>query len=193
MGKIMELLEMKDRLAWREWLKENHDQVDEIWLIYYKKSTGLPSIAYQDSLDEALCFGWIDSLIKKIDDEKYARKFTPRKDSSKWSLVNKKRVAQLIQEGSMTEFGLKKVEAAKRSGSWDAPTQKPKLDFEMPAEFSQALKENPRAEEAFNNLAPSYQKQYLAWIGTAKRSETRQKRIKESIKILNEGRKLGLK
>ena len=189
----MKSLEMKDRHAWRDWLSKNHDQEDEIWLIYYKKETGIPSIAYQDSLDEALCFGWIDRLIKKIDDQKYARKFTPRKDDSKWSLVNKTRVTELTREGLMNEHGLKKVEAAKRSGSWDAPVQKPKLDFKMPDEFSDALKSNPQAQEAFNNLAPSYQKQYLAWIGTAKRSETRRKRIRESIQLLREGKKLGLK
>jgi uncharacterized protein YdeI (YjbR/CyaY-like superfamily) len=144
-------------------------------------------------LDEALCFGWIDSLIKKIDEQKYARKFTPRKDDSKWSLVNKKRVEQLMRAGLMTEHGLKKVEAAKRSGSWDAPVQKPKMDFEMPAEFAKALKNNPQAEEAFNNLAPTYQKQYLGWICTAKRPETREKRIAESIQLLTEGKKLGLR
>jgi uncharacterized protein YdeI (YjbR/CyaY-like superfamily) len=193
MGEPMKSLEIKDRRAWRTWLTENHDREDEIWLVYYKKATGIPSISYQDSLDEALCLGWIDSLIKKIDDQKYARKFTPRKDESKWSLVNKKRVEQLIREGSMTEYGLKKVEAAKRSGSWDAPGQKPKLEYKMLAEFSEALENNPQAKETFTDLAPSYQKQYLAWISTAKRSETRQKRITESINLLNKGNKLGLK
>ena len=93
----------------------------------------------------------------------------------------------------MTEHGLQKVEAAKRSGSWDAPVQKPRLEFKMPDEFSDALKTNPQAERTFNNLAPSYQKQYLAWIGTAKQSETRQKRIQESIQLLREGKKLGLR
>jgi uncharacterized protein YdeI (YjbR/CyaY-like superfamily) len=186
-------LELKDRQAWQDWLAANHDQADEIWLIYYKKATGIPSLAYQDTLDVALCYGWIDSLIKKIDEQRYARKFTPRKDDSKWSLVNKKRVEQLIQDGLMTEHGLNKVEAAKRSGSWDAPVQKPKLDFKMPSEFAEALKINPEAEETYYKLAPSYQKQYLAWIATAKRSETKQKRVQESIKLLREGKKLGLK
>jgi uncharacterized protein YdeI (YjbR/CyaY-like superfamily) len=189
----MNTLELKDRKEWRAWLAENYNRENEIWLVYYKKATGIPSISYQDSLDEGLCFGWIDSLIKKIDERKYARKFTPRKDDSKWSLVNKKRAEQLIRDGLMTEYGLNKVEAAKRSGSWDAPVQKPKLDFKMPSEFSEALKNNPQAENFFNNLAPSYQKQYLGWIVTAKRSETKQKRIKESIELLSEGKRLGLR
>ncbi len=189
----MKTIELKDRAAWRAWLAENHDQENEIWLIYYKKGTGIPCIEYLDSLDEALCFGWVDSLIKKIDEQKYVRKFTPRKDESKWSLVNKRRVEQLIQAGLMTEHGLKKVEAAKQSGSWESPVQKPKLDFEMPAEFSQALQNSPQAAAVYNNLAPSHQKQYLAWIITAKRPETRAKRIAESIQMLAEGKKLGLR
>ena len=189
----MKTIELQTRVEWREWLADNHQQEDEIWLIYFKKDTGNPSIAYKDSLDEALCFGWVDSLIKKVDERKYARKFTPRRDDSKWSLVNKTRVEQLMQDGLMTEFGLRKVEAAKRSGSWDAPVQKPKMDFKMPAEFSNALKNNPQAEDAFNKLAASHQKEYLAWIGTAKRTGTKEKRIAESIQLLTNGKKLGLR
>jgi len=189
----MKTIELKDRASWRAWLTENHDQENEIWLIYYKKATGIPGIEYLESLDEALCFGWVDSLIKKIDEQKYARKFTPRKDQSKWSLVNKKRVEQLIKAGLMTEHGLKKVEAAKRSGSWESPVQKPKLDLAMPAEFAQALKNNPQAEAVFNSFAYSHQKQYLGWIVTAKQPETRAKRIAESIQMLVEGKKLGLR
>jgi len=189
----MKTIECKTRADWRSWLAENHGRVKEVWLVYYKKRTGLPSITYGDSLDEALCFGWVDSLIKRIDDAKYVRKFTPRKDDSKWSVVNKQRVEQLIQEGLMTEHGLIKVEAAKRSGSWDHPVQKPKLDFEMPTEFATALQENPPAEETFNQLAPTYQKQYIGWISVAKRPETKEKRIKESLRLLAEGKKLGLK
>ncbi|MFN2235843.1 MAG: YdeI/OmpD-associated family protein [Anaerolineales bacterium] len=189
----MKTLELKDRAAWREWLAANHDRENEVWLVYYKKETGIPSIQYTDSLDEALCYGWVDSLIKKIDEQRYARKFTPRKDGSKWSLVNKERVEQLIQQGRMTEHGMKKVEAARLSGSWDSPVQKPKLDFTMPEEFAEALQNNPEAESAYNDLSASHQKQYLAWIITAKRPETKQKRIAESIQLLSEGKKLGLR
>lgn len=189
----MKTLELKDRQAWREWLKTNHVREDEVWLIYYKKATGIPSLKYHDTLDEALCFGWVDSLIKKIDEERYARKFTPRREDSKWSLVNKTRAEELIQKGLMTEHGLIKIEAAKRSGSWHTPVEKPAQDFSMPEEFAEALRNNPRAEESFNNLAPTYQKQYLGWIMTAKRSETKQKRIEESIKLLREGKRLGLR
>lgn len=189
----MKTLELKNRTAWRAWLTANHDRENEIWLIYYKKETGISSISYDETLDEALCFGWVDSLIKKIDEQRYARKFTPRSDESKWSKVNIKRVEQLIQDGLMTEHGLIKVNAAKRSGSWDAPVQKPKLNFEMPAEFAEALKNNPQAERTFNSIAPTHQKQYLGWIITAKRPETREKRIIEAIQLLAEGKILGLR
>jgi uncharacterized protein YdeI (YjbR/CyaY-like superfamily) len=189
----MKTIELKNRSEWRDWLAANHDKETEIWLVYYKKAIGIPSIQYGESLDEALCYGWVDSLIKKIDEQRYARKFTPRKDDSKWSLVNKKRVEQLIQEGRMSEHGMKKVEAAKHSGRWDSPVQKPKLDFTMPADFAEALRNNPEAEAAFKGLAASHQKQYLAWIITAKRPETKKKRITESIQLLSEGKKLGLR
>ena len=189
----METIEVKNRAEWRAWLAGNHDLVGEIWLIYYKKETGIASIAYQDSLDEALCYGWVDSLIKKLDETKYARKFTPRKDNSKWSLVNKNRVGILIAEGLMTEHGMKKVQAAKRSGSWESPVQKPEMDFEIPAEFMEALHANPQAAETFDNLAATYQKQYIGWICVAKQPETRNRRIEESIRLLAEGKKLGLK
>ena len=189
----MNTREFTDRAGWRVWLSANHAQESEIWLVFYRKDTGIPTISYKDALDEALCYGWIDSLIKKLDETKYARKFTPRKDNSQWSLVNKKRVEQLIQDGLMTEHGLKKVEAAKQSGSWDHPGQKPPMDFAMPVEFTEALKNNPQAEETFNNLAPTHRKQYIVWISVAKRQATKEKRIAESIQLLSTGKKLGLK
>ena len=189
----MKTIEVRNRAEWRAWLAANHDKETQVWLVYYKKKTGKTCVEYEVSVEEALCFGWIDSIIKKLDDTKYTRKFTPRKMSSQWSLSNKKRVNQLIKEGLMTEHGLKKVEASKRSGNWDNPEQKPALTFEIPAEFAEALKKDKRAEDTFFNLAPTYQKQYLGWIEVAKRPETREKRIKESLRLLAEGKKLGLK
>ena len=189
----MKIVEAKDRAEWRAWLAAHHDQEAEVWLVYYKKGTGKESVGYEASVEEALCYGWIDSIIKKIDETKYARKFTPRKEDSKWSPSNKKRVEKLLKTGSMTKYGLQKVETAKQSGQWDAPDQRPKLAFEMPAEFAEVLKKNKKAQETFEKLAPSHQKQYLGWIEVAKRPETRQKRIVESIRLLAEGKKLGLK
>lgn len=189
----MRSLEVKDRSEWRAWLAANHNTESEVWLVYYKKETGIPSIAYNGSVEEALCFGWVDSIIKRIDDQKYARKFTPRKPESRWSPSNTRRVEKLIAAGQMTEHGLALVEAAKQSGSWDNPVTKPELDFTIPDAFAQALAQNPQAKQTFETLAPTYQKQYLAWIITAKRPETKARRIAESIRLLAEGRKLGLR
>jgi uncharacterized protein YdeI (YjbR/CyaY-like superfamily) len=189
----MKTVEAKDRAEWRAWLAANHDKEREVWLVYYKKETGKASVAYGASVEEALSYGWVDSIIKSLDDTKFARKFTPRKEDSKWSPSNIKRVEKMMGEGLMTEHGLRLVEAAKRTGNWETPTQKPTLTYEMPSAFAEALRNNAKAQESFDNLAPTYQKQYLAWIGTAKRSETKEKRIKESIRLLEKGEKLGLR
>jgi uncharacterized protein YdeI (YjbR/CyaY-like superfamily) len=186
-------VEVKDHTEWRAWLAANHDRETEVWLVYYKKESGKPTIEYGRSVEEALCYGWVDSIIKKLDDERYARKFTPRKDTSKWSPSNIQRVEKCIKNGQMTEHGMKKVRAAKKTGNWDHPIQKPTLAFDMPEEFADALSKDPKEKHTFENLAPTYQKQYLGWIITAKRPETREKRIKESIQLLADGKKLGLK
>jgi len=115
---MTEELYVTNRDDWRAWLKENHSTQKEVWLIYYRKHSGKPSIPYDDSVEEALCFGWVDSIIKKIDSEKFARKFTPRKGKSRWSESNKKRVAKMIREGKMTEVGLARIREAKDCGEW---------------------------------------------------------------------------
>ena len=186
-------LVVENRLAWRTWLSANHDKESEIWLVYYKKASGKTSIGYDDSVEEALCFGWVDSIIKKIDEEKYARKFTPRKANSKWSESNIKRVEKMIAAGLMTEHGRALVEAAKGSGNWNNPVSPPKLSFELPPEFAAALAQNKKAGGNFKKLAKTYQKQYIGWITTAKRAATREKRIRESIDLLEKGEKLGLR
>ena len=189
----MKQLFFETRDEWRRWLAENHDRVSEVWLVYYKKETGKTCIEYGASVEEALCYGWVDSLIKKLDGERYARKFTPRKAESNWSKSNIKRVEKMIAAGKMTKYGQQLVEAAKQSGSWANPVLAPKMDFTMPPELKSALQENPRAREGFESLAPSYQKRYIMWIATAKRPETRQKRVKEALKLLEKGEQLGLK
>jgi uncharacterized protein YdeI (YjbR/CyaY-like superfamily) len=188
----MKTLYCRNSNDWREWLSENHDQENEVWLVFYKKKTGKPSIEYEAAVEEALCFGWIDSIIKKIDELKYAQKFTPRRDGSVWSESNKKRIAKLIKNKRMTAVGLAKIEAAKKSGKWNK-SARPNLSFEMPQEFKQALHTNRVARENFEKLAPTYQKQFIVWIAVAKRAETRKKRISESIQLLEKGQKLGLR
>jgi uncharacterized protein YdeI (YjbR/CyaY-like superfamily) len=188
----MKQLYIADKEQWRDWLSKNHATEAGIWLIFYKKETSRPTIAYEAAVEEALCFGWIDSIIKKIDAEKYARKFTPRSDKSKWSALNKKRAGKMIREGRMTKIGLAKIETAKKTGLWDKDGR-PRLSLDVPTEFTKALARNKKAKENFDKLAPTYRKHYIAWISVAKRPETKKRRIKESIALLEKGQKLGLK
>jgi uncharacterized protein YdeI (YjbR/CyaY-like superfamily) len=189
----MKTLTAMNRKEWSKWLAENHDSKTEIWLVYFKKGSGQSGIGYEESVEEALCFGWVDSLIKKLDEQRYARKFTPRSEDSQWSELNKQRVERMVEAGRMTEYGLRLVQAAKESGRWDEVVKPPKLEFEVHPDFETALQSNPAALKTFSNLAPTYQKQYTGWINHARRDATRQKRILEAIERLKKGEKLGLK
>ena len=189
----MKQIHVTSRSEWRRWLVRNHDrEKDGIWLVYHKRETGTPSLEYEESVEEALCFGWIDSIIKRLDDSRYCRKFTPRKDESGWSSTNKRRVERMIKEGRMTEFGQAKVDAAKRSGGWELDPR-PVIDMDLPRDLSKVLARNRNAKEFFENLAPSYRKHFIGWIVTAKRPGTRARRLKESLALLERGEKLGLK
>ena len=188
----MKQLYVTNRDEWREWLSENHVAEAGIWLIFYKKETSRPTIAYEAAVEEALCFGWIDSIIKKIDAARYARKFTPRSEKSKWSSLNKKRANKMIKQGRMTEVGLAKIKAAKKMGLWDKDLR-PRISLDIPPEFAKALARNKTAKGNFDKLAPSYRKYYIGWITAAKRLETKKRRIDESIALLEQGKKLGLK
>jgi len=188
----MKQLYVADREQWRKWLSENHDKEAGIWLVFYKKETSKLSIEYEAAVEEALCFGWIDSIIKKIDAEKYARKFTPRSDKSRWSQLNKKRADKMVKQGRMTKIGLAKIKAAKKSGLWDK-NSRPEISLDIPPEFAKALARNKKAKENFDKLAPSYRRHYIGWINVAKRQETKKRRIDESIALLEKGQRLGLK
>ena len=190
--KSMKEMHVTTRSEWRKWFVQNHDKSSGIWLIFYKKHTGKSTLEYDAAVEEALCFGWIDSIIKKIDEEKYARKFTPRKRDSHWSKLNRKRVEKVIREGRMTAHGLVKIEAAKKSGLWDE-NERPEINVQMPEELDDALAQNIKAKGYFDQLAPSYQKHFMLWILTAKRKDTKERRVEESIRLLEQGRKLGLK
>lgn len=179
--------------SWENWLKENHSNENELWLVYYKKHTGKTGISYEDSVKTALCYGWIDGLVKRIDDECYARKFTPRNAKSQWSESNKKRIAELTKAGRMQAAGLKLVKAAKLNGNWDKVIVRPEIDLSLPPEFEEALKNNPNAAAYYQGLNERHQKEYLMWIKMAKRTETKQKRSRETIRLLESRQKLGLK
>lgn len=190
---IARQIHITTRVEWRQWLAANHHQEkDGVWLVFYKKNTGRPGINYDESVEEALCFGWIDSLIKRIDEHSYCRKFTPRKDGSAWSVSNKQRVEKIVREGRMTAFGQAKVDAAKKSGRW-AVDPRPVIKLDIPQDLAEALRRNKRARSFLETLAPTHRKHFIGWIVTAKRTETRSTRIRESVALLAEGRKLGLK
>ena len=188
----MEHLYIKTRSQWRSWLSKNHDKSSGIWLVFYKKHTNKPTLEYEDAVEQALCFGWIDSIIRKLDDEKYLRKFTPRKVNSQWSQLNKTRVKKLIGQGLMTKAGLTKITEAKKSGRWNE-NDRPNISLEIPKELKTALAKNKKAKTFFNQLAPSYQRQFIGWIVVAKQQKTKDKRVKEAISLLGQGKKLGMK
>ncbi|MDH4239312.1 MAG: YdeI/OmpD-associated family protein [Phycisphaerae bacterium] len=188
----MKQLYVANRVKWREWLGRHYATESVIWLVFYKKGTSKPTIDYEAAVEEALCFGCIDSIIKKIDDEKYARKFTPRKDQSYWSELNKKRAVKMMREGRMTSAGLAKIEVAKKTGLW-GQTGRPNISLDIPLKFARALDKNKKAKENFEKLAPSYRKHYIGWIQAAKRDEIKEKRTRESVFLLEKGERLGLK
>jgi uncharacterized protein YdeI (YjbR/CyaY-like superfamily) len=179
-------LEVRNRQQWRAWLGREHASSHGVWLVFYKEHTGVESIPYEASVREALCFGWIDSLIKRLDDDRYARKFTPRQPTSKWSALNRKRWADLKRAGLLTSAGL----AAAPTDTTYAPRP---ATPELPPYVAKALKASPKAWSFFQQLAPSYRRLIVGWIHSAKRPETRERRIREAIDLLAAGKKLGLK
>jgi uncharacterized protein YdeI (YjbR/CyaY-like superfamily) len=195
--KELEQIYFNSKEAFRNWLLTNHDTSSGIWMIFYKTNQKDTSIKYEEALDLALCFGWIDSLIKKIDDDLYARKFTPRTNINKWSEVNKQKVAELISKGEMTEFGLQKIDTYLKTGKVDWSVGKIKeketKEIDIPGFIIDSFAKNEPALINFNQLAPTYKRHYILWITNAKGEETIRKRLDESIGLLKENRKLGMK
>jgi uncharacterized protein YdeI (YjbR/CyaY-like superfamily) len=172
----------KDREKWRNWLQENYNSSPGIWIIYYKKNSQKPTIEYDEAVEEALAFGWIDSKVKALDNERYMQLFTPRKENSTWSLINKKRIDKIIKKGLITPAGIEKVEIAKKNGSWSLLDDIENLV--IPEDLEESFRNNPKAGENFKNLSFSTKKQILWWIKSAKRNETRINRIKLTIESL---------
>lgn len=179
--------------AWRAWLARNHARSRGLWISYYKKGTGKRSVTYEEALREALCFGWIDSKVGRIDEETYKQKYTPRKDRSVWSAANKARVADLVAEGRMAPPGLAKVETAKRNGSWESLSDIDRVGrgAALPRELLEALAREPRAKAIFEARPPSERKLWACWVLSAKKPETRSRRIAESVKRVLAGRRPG--
>ena len=182
-------LHLKDLTAWRNWLNSNHDTESEVWVTFYKDGT--EGISYADAVEEALCWGWIDSLVKRIDEREYVRKFTPRRAGSNWSASNRKRVRKLLDQGRMMEPGLAAIKDVDLSEAPRNPV--PAAPDTPPAELARALKRSPDAERTFRELPQSERKKYTAWILDAKKSDTKSRRIAEAVESLARGKRLGLK
>ena len=169
----------KSRKAWRGWLEKNHASSAGVWLVYAKRHSGLPSLTYNDAVEEALCFGWIDSKINPIDDVFYMQIFTPRKPKSVWSALNKKRVERLLAAGLMTAAGLVAIKAAKDSGTWDATKQVEEMT--IPPDLAKAIKANPEASRNWASYSPSRRKGVLYRLAGARRPDTRARYLQEII------------
>ncbi len=175
---------------WRDWLAEHHASESEVWLIFHKRHTGKKSIDYKDALDEALCFGWVDSLVNRLDDRRFARKFTPCSVDSRWSNVNRKRYAELKAGGRLKPPGIARPPTNR--GSAPRPPRRA-LPAKLPAYIQAALKKHPKSLRHFESLPPSQRRRYFAWIESARREETKRRRLKEAIRLLASGKVLGLK
>jgi len=187
MGKLddFERMTAPDRAAWRAWLVEHHESCPGIWLVYFKKASGKPSVTYDEAVEEALCFGWIDSKVNGLDDERYMQVFTPRKTGSVWSKLNKERIERVIAEGLMTEAGIAKIDAAKQDGSWvllDAVDDLIESD-----ELRAALDADRTARANYDSFADSVKKPTLYWVYSAKRETTRSDRIAQIVEAAAEG------
>jgi uncharacterized protein YdeI (YjbR/CyaY-like superfamily) len=182
-GSTLETLDVSGASGWRSWLRKNHLAKRGVWLVYHKKGSERPSISYEEPVDEALAFGWIDSVIKKIDDERYARKFTPRRPGSIWSRYNLERVKTLTAQGRMTKWGLDSF--AKRTGEVSLLERLSTKELRIPKDLAMALKKNRLAWENFSSFATSYRKRYVMWISDAKKPETRRKRIDEAVILIS--------
>lgn len=177
----------KNRQQWREWLLENHDKRQSIWLIYYKKDSGLPTISYSDAVDEALCFGWIDSKAKPLDKNMYMQFFSKRKEKSVWSRVNKEKIERLTKEGRMTNAGFEIIEKAKQNGSWTILDEAEALI--IPADLESEFQKRVNAKKYFLSLSRSDKRNILQWLVLAKRQETREKRINEIVELADKNQK----
>ncbi|MCL4506493.1 MAG: YdeI/OmpD-associated family protein [Chloroflexi bacterium] len=183
---ITRTLYVTNRDEWRAWLAEHYQTETEVWLIYYKRGSGQPRIPYDDAVEEALCYGWIDSIIQRMDELRYAQKFTPRINRTKWSASNVERMRRLIDAGKMTEAGLAVFDTALLQHDF----QPARRDVSLPPALRKLLRANDTAWRNFQALAPSYRKQYAGWITAPVKNETKIKRMHEAISMLEQNKKL---
>jgi len=183
----LKTLDLRSRARWRAWLEVNHGSASEIWLVFHKPHTGKTSIEYESSVEEALCFGWVDSLIRRLDDDCYARKFTPRKPDSFWSDLNRKRYAKVEALGLLAPAGRERAPSEGKRYP-----RRPKRSSAVPGYIENAFKADARAWATFERLTPRERILYIGWIENAKREETKARRIEKCVRQLSAGKKLGL-
>ncbi len=177
-----EVVVPRSRHAWRRWLASNHGRTEGLWIVYRKKSSDLEGPVYDDLVEEALCFGWIDSTTRRVDDDRTVQWFSPRRAGGMWSALNKERIARLIEQGQMTEVGQAAIDRAKADGSW---SQTDSVDsLVVPPDLQAALDGVAGATAAYLAMADSTKKQYLWWIHSARRPSTRADRIEETVRRL---------
>ncbi len=187
--KIGKTVYCKTREEWRAWLKANHATESEIWLIYYKKGSSQPRVPYDDAVEEALCFGWIDSTLQRIDEEKYVQKFSPRLPGSTWSFSNKQRIAKMIKAGLRTQAGLDKItyshpERMPRAKSKPAPV--------IPDDLRRAIEASPKAKENLAQVSEPVLRIYVNVVEEAKKPETRARRIQRVVEFIERGKRPGM-
>jgi uncharacterized protein YdeI (YjbR/CyaY-like superfamily) len=180
----IDLYYAKDTATWRKWLQKNSQHSRAVWLIYYKPASGKTRVSYNDAVDEALCFGWIDSKPNKLDEFRSIQFFAPRNPKSSWSKLNKERVGRLLKDGRMTAAGLKIIDAAKENGAWHALNNVEEML--IPTDLLKALKKNKTAHDYFTSFPKSSKKNILEWIQNAKQEITRSRRIAETVKLARE-------
>lgn len=179
------MLEFEDRRQWRRWLEKNHALENEAWLVHYKKMYSDLGLTLNDAVEEALCFGWIDSTLNTIDEKRYELRYSPRKVGSVWAMSNIRRVEKLIAEGKMTAAGQAAIDEARENGQWEAAVRREQVDI-IPGELESALREQAGALSAYQALTDSRKKRYIYWLQSAKREETRQRRVRKIVdEVLN--------
>jgi len=187
MQKELETFYPKSRKEWREWLQKNHQIKQSVWLIYYKKKSAIPTVTYSEAVDEALCFGWIDSKTKPMNEEAFMQFFSKRKEKSVWSKVNKEKIQRLIEAGLMTQAGYDIIETAKQNGSWTILDDAEALV--IPADLENEFQKRANAKKYFLSLSRSDKRNILQWLVLAKRQETRHKRIEEIVELADNNQK----
>ena len=180
MDESIKLLEFTDRNQWRVWLEEHYTEESEAWLVHYRSGFEESTLRLGEAVEEALCFGWIDGLLRKLDETRYMVRYTPRRPNSVWSVSNIQRVERLIQEGRMTATGLQKIAEAKQNGQWQAAIRREQVEI-IPPDLERALRRRTGALAAYRALPASRKKRYIYWLQTAKRSATQRNRIEKIV------------